>query len=838
MRDNAAVAPSAAVAFKSHYDTSVSGGQFRFCRWLSDVSLRDLPAVGGKNASLGELIGSLKARGVRVPDGFATSSDAYWHFVRSNEGLEDMLRGELSCKLDRDDAGKMNELARRVQRLVMRGAVPPDMEREVRQAYRRLSGLDPDKEHETGKYVFVAVRSSATAEDLPNASFAGQQDTYLHVHGEADLLHAWKRCVASLFTSRAIVYRHDHGFDHMQIALSVGVQRMVMSGTGCSGVMFTLDTESGHRDVITVDATYGIGENVVQGMVGPDSFLVHKPTLKQGYRSVVMKRVGPKELRMVYDDDRHKVRNVTVPAVQRNRLCIGVDDVLTLARWGVAIEEHYGAPMDIEWAKDGASGELYIVQARNETVHSLKTSHNIKQYTLKGHGGENHAVLGTGIAVGEAIGCGAARVLESPSQIEQFRAGEILVTDYTDPNWDPIMKVAGAIVTQRGGRCSHAAIVAREIGVPCIVGAAGAMSAIAQAQQVTVSCCEGDTGRIYDGVVDYEVEEIDPHSIGATRTKIMMNVARPDRAFSASLLPSDGVGLCRMEFVFADWIGVHPMALLRFDEMERKVQSDIERAAVGYDGDYREFFVDKLAQGMAMIAAAFYPRPVVVRLSDFKTNEYAGLLGGQRFEPHEENPMLGWRGAARYYNDEYKQAFLLEVAAIKRVRDGMGLTNVKVMVPFCRTPVEGRRVVDVMAEGGLVQGENGLQVLAMAEVPSVALEIEAFSEVFHGGFSIGSNDLTQLVLGIDRDSERVAQVFDEREPAVKQACSMIIRGAHAAKCGRRNVGICGQAPSDYPEFAAFLVEEGIDSISLNQDAIVSTKRAILEMERKTAGGEM
>jgi pyruvate, water dikinase len=652
------------------------------------------------------------------------------------------------------------------------------------------------------------------------------------VRGPALLIEAVRSAYASLFTPRAISYRADMGFDPLGVALSVGVQKMVRSDTGSAGVIFTLDTETGHRGVVLVTSSWGLGETVVQGRAVPDQFYVHKETLRRGFRPIVRSKLGTKEVRLVYDASGHRrVRDVPVPPEERARFSLSDDDVLTLAAWALRIEEHYSrkhlrdTPMDIEWAKDGVTGELFVVQARPETVHSQRTGVTLRRYHL----GEEGPVRVQGLAVGEAIALGPARIVHSVAELPAFRSGEILVSVSTDPDWEPVMKRAAAVVTDRGGRTSHAAIVARELGIPAVVGTGDATRALSSGETYTVCCAEGEVGKVYEGSLAFETEEIDASRLPRPRTRMMLNVASPEKALGLALLPNDGVGLARMEFIFADWVGVHPLALTRFDAQPPAIRRKIEKRTAGYS-DKREYFVDRLSQGIAMLAAAFWPKPVILRFSDFKTNEYARLLGGEPFEPKEENPMLGWRGASRYYHPEYREGFLLEVAAVRRVREVFGLTNLAVMVPFCRTPAEGAQVLEAMRDGGLVRGADGLEVYVMAEIPSNALLAEDFATLFDG-FSIGSNDLTQLTLGIDRDSARVAPLFDERSPAVKALCAMLIDVAHRAG---RKVGICGQAPSDYPEFAAFLVERGIDSLSLNPDALVRTTLRVLEEERLIA----
>ncbi|HEU5090396.1 MAG TPA: phosphoenolpyruvate synthase, partial [Roseiflexaceae bacterium] len=753
--------------------------------------------------------------------GFAVTAEAYFAFLAANElqhQIEEILHG-----WQHDDVSDLTRRARLIRNLILKGRYPTPLEKAIVDAYSELSRRSgvPDVE--------VAVRSSATAEDLPTASFAGQQESFLHIHGESDVLDAIRKAFASLFTARAISYRQDMGFDHMKVGLSVGVQHMVHSDEASSGVIFTLDTETGFRDVVYLTSIWGLGENIVQGRVGPDEFYIHKPTLHEGYRPIIGKKCGTKEFKLVYDQNDHRLKNLAVLPADRARLSLDDEDVLQLARWSVAIEDHYSAkrgvptPMDIEWAKDSRSGELFIVQARPETVHAGRRAGTLHLYQLVEHG----QVVCEGLAVGDAIAAGNARIIASPAQMGLFQAGDVLVTEVTNPDWEPIMKVARAIVTERGGRTSHAAIVARELGIPAIVGAHGAMHAITAGSNVTISCAEGEVGHVYAGLLKHTVEEVDPASLPATRTKIMMNVGDPERAFKLAQLPGDGVGLARMEFIFASWVRVHPLALTRYDQLAPEVQRQVDALTAGYH-DKTEYFVDNLARGIGMLAAAFWPRPVILRLSDFKTNEYAHLLGGDLFEPHEENPMLGWRGASRYYHPDYKDGFMLEVAAIRRVREEFGLKNLIVMVPFCRTPDEGRRVLEVMREGGLERGRDGLEVYVMAEIPSNILMADEFCEVFDG-FSIGSNDLTQLTLGVDRDSERVAPLFDERIRAVKRSCAELIATAHMHG---RKVGICGQAPSDYPEFAAFLVNRGIDSISLTPDAVVRTRQRVSEVEQE------
>jgi pyruvate,water dikinase len=793
-----------------------------YVRWFDQVGIADVALVGGKNASLGEMYQALAPQGVRVPNGFATTADAYRHSL-SESGLDEKIR-QILADLDTSDIENLRERGARVRHAILASEFPADLQQAILTAYESLS-------RERGRPVDVAVRSSATAEDLPDASFAGQQETYLNVQGATQLLDACRRCYASLFTDRAISYRTDKGFDHFQVALSIGVQQMVRSDLGASGVMFSIDTESGFRDAVLINAAYGLGENVVQGSVTPDEFYVFKPTLKAGLRPILKKMLGSKEMKLVYDVGGSKMtKNVPVPPDDRRRFAISDDDILKLAEWACIIEDHYSqkrgqpTPMDMEWAKDGHTGELFIVQARPETVQSQKSRDTLETYHLK----ERGRVLVRGGAVGELISQGTVRVIRDASRLAEFKAGEVLVTDKTDPDWEPIMKKAAAIVTNRGGRTCHAAIVSRELGLPAIVGASNATEVLRDGQTVTVSCAEGDVGNVYEGLLPFEVQRTSLQNLQRPKTKVMMNVANPEQAFSESFIPNDGVGLARMEFIINSYIKVHPLALLRFDQLDDPgVKQQIAEITFAYD-DRPQFFVDMLAQGVAMIAAAFYPKDVIVRMSDFKSNEYANLIGGRQFEPVEENPMIGFRGASRYYDERYREAFGLECRAMKKVREEMGLTNVKLMIPFCRTPQEGRRVQEVMAEHGLVRGENDLEIYVMCEIPSNVIAAEAFAEVFDG-FSIGSNDLTQLTLGVDRDSEIVAHIFDERDEAVKRSIASVI--ATAKQAGRK-IGICGQAPSDYPDFAQFLVEQGIDSISLNSDAVLKTTVSILEMEQK------
>ncbi|MDH4237196.1 MAG: phosphoenolpyruvate synthase [Nitrospira sp.] len=791
-------------------------------KWFNELGIEDVPSVGGKNASLGEMYRELASKGVKVPNGFAVTAEAYRLFLKDAK-LDAAIRSILK-DLDTHNLNNLRQRGRQVRQAILGATLPLDVATAITDAYDRLSDSHAEP-------VDVAVRSSATAEDLPDASFAGQQETYLNVQGHLSLLEHCKRCFASLFTDRAISYRADKGFDHFTIALSVGVQRMVRSDLATAGVMFSIDTETGFRDAVLINAAYGLGENVVQGSVNPDEYYVFKPTLKQGYRPILQKLLGTKEYKLIYDVGGGKmVKNVPVSPDERNRFAVTDDDILTLARWACVIEDHYSAkrgapsPMDMEWAKDGLTGDLFIVQARPETVQSLKNRQVLDTYRLK----ERGRVLVEGRSIGEKIAQGPVRVIKTVQQIHEFQAGEVLVTDKTDPDWEPIMKKAQAIVTNRGGRTCHAAIVSRELGLPAIIGTEHATDLLHDGQLVTVSCAEGDTGYVYEGRLPFHVERLDVKGLRRPKTKIMMNVGNPQEAFGLSMIPNDGVGLAREEFIISTYIKVHPLALIDFDRLEdQALRAEISRVTAGYK-DKAGFFVEKLAQGVAMIGAAFYPKDVIVRLSDFKTNEYADLVGGRAYEPKEENPMLGFRGASRYYDPRYRAGFALECRAMKQVRDVMGLTNVKLMVPFCRTVEEGRRVIAEMARHGLKQGEGGLEIYVMCEIPSNVILADEFAEIFDG-FSIGSNDLTQLVLGVDRDSEIVAHLFDERNEAVKKMVAAVIT---AAKAKGRKIGICGQAPSDYPEFARFLVEQGIESMSLNPDAVVKTTMAVLEQEQQ------
>jgi pyruvate,water dikinase len=792
-----------------------------FVKWFEELRIEDVPSVGGKNASLGEMIKTLGEKGINVPSGFAITAYAYKYMIEK-AGIDKKIR-EILSDLDTHDVNNLAKRGKKIRALIKKTPLPPDLEKAIRQEYRNM-------EKRYGKNVDVAVRSSATAEDLPDASFAGQQETYLNVRGEEQLLEKVRDCFASLFTNRAISYRTDKGFDHFSVYLSVGVQKMVRSDLASSGVMFSIDTESGFRDAVYLTGAYGLGENVVQGAVNPDQFYIFKPTLHPGFRPILEKKLGSKEKRMIYGEG--GVTQQKVSEEDKNKFVISDDEILKLAYWAQVIEEHYQKPMDIEWAKDGQTGDLYIVQARPETVHSQKDAAVLQTYILEEKGNQ----IAEGEAVGSKIGQGEVNVIENAKDISKFKKGQVLVTDMTDPDWEPIMKIAGAIVTNRGGRTCHAAIISRELGIPCVIGTGNGTSKISSGAQITIDCSEG-VGKIYDGLLKFRVDEIKLDTLPDTKTKIMMNVGVPEKAFQQGQIPNEGVGLAREEFIINSYIGIHPLALLEYDQLKEKAKSDpkiakvikkIDEKSIGYKNKV-EFFVDTLARGIAKIAAGFYPNDVVVRMSDFKTNEYANLIGGYLYEPEEHNPMIGWRGASRYYDEKFKPAYGLECRAIKKVRDEMGLTNVIPMIPFCRTPEEGRKVIEIMNEFGLKQGENDLQVYVMCEIPSNVIVADQFADIFDG-FSIGSNDLTQLTLGLDRDSDLVAHIFDERNDAVKRLVKQVIDTAHSHE-PRRKVGICGQAPSDFPEFAEFLVECGIDSISLNPDTVIKTRLKIAETEK-------
>ena len=782
--------------------------------WLEEVRREDTGRVGGKNASLGEMIHNLRSAGIRVPGGFATTASAYRAFLRHNE-LEDRIQEQVQ-KL-RSGGQSLDKTGRTIRRMIGRGSLPGDLRAAVASAYRELSARNEAEE------LAVAVRSSATAEDLPEASFAGQQETYLNVTGEDAVLDAIRRCYASLFTDRAIAYRHEQGFDDLDLALSAGIQAMVRSDKAGAGVMFSIDTDSGFPRTIVIEAAWGLGESVVQGSVEPDEYRVFKPLLdRQDLIPIVDKTLGEKHQRMVYaKGDKGTTKTVNTPKNLRRRFVLDDQEILTLARWAKIIEAHYGCPMDIEWAKDGLSGELYCVQARPETVHASQDLSSLASFRLL----ESSEVLLEGLAVGDAIASGRTCVIRSADQIDEFEPGSILVTEMTDPDWVPVMKQAAAIVTDHGGRTSHAAIVSRELGVPAVIGTIHGTEVLKPGQMITVSCAEGEKGQVYEGELEFERRDIDLSKLPEPPVQIMMNLASPTAALRWWRLPAQGVGLARMEFIINGIVKVHPLALTRFDQLEdRKVRRRIEELTRGYD-DLTEYFVDHLSRGIAAIAASQHPHDVVVRMSDFKTNEYARLLGGEPFEPHEENPMLGFRGASRYYSEDYRDGFALECRAIVRARNVIGLDNIIVMIPFVRTPEEADRVLAVMAEEGLVRGQDGLKVYMMCEIPSNVFLADEFTQRFDG-FSIGSNDLTQLILGVDRDSARLEALFDERNDAVKQAIAHVIE---RCRHYRVKVGICGQAPSDHPDFARFLVEQGIDSISLNPDSVVDVIESLADV---------
>ncbi|WP_457595762.1 phosphoenolpyruvate synthase [Hydrogenimonas sp.] len=799
----------------------------RYVKWFEEIGIEDVPEVGGKNASLGEMYRNLTEEGVRVPHGFAVTATAYRAILDHNDAwkrLHDVLDG-----LDYDDVKALQKAGKACRDIIYGCELPEDLKKEILGGYAKLK-------EEYGEDVSLAVRSSATAEDSPEASFAGQNDTYLNIRGEEPLLDAYKRCLASNFTDRSLHYKHDNGFDWSKVYLSVVVMKMVRSDKGASGVMFSLDTETGFRDVVFINAAWGLGENVVQGTIDPDSFHVHKPTYEKGYRAVLKRRLGKKEKKMVFTDTLNTdniaveyTKNVETTEEERSHFCITDEDVMTLAYYAIKVENHYSKkaghhkPMDMEWAKDGVDGHLYMVQARPETVQSQKKGTVLEIYHLK----ERGKVLVTGRAVGTKIGRGRVRYIPDVDHLDEFQPGEVLVADTTTPDWEPVMKTAAAIVTNRGGRTCHAAIVSRELGIPAVVGADNATEVLKTGQEVTVSCAEGETGFVYEGLLDYEIEKTDLSALPKPKTEIMMNLGNPDQAFSLASLPVDGIGLARMEFIINEYIKAHPMALKHPEKVDDETRKELESLARAYES-LTEFFVKQLSEGVATIAAAVYPKPCVVRMSDFKTNEYATLLGGKFFEPTEDNPMIGFRGAARYSHPAYEEGFALECAAMKRAREVIGMDNIVLMIPFCRRVEEGRKVVETMAKYGLKKGENGLKIYVMCEIPNNVIQIDAFSEVFDG-FSIGSNDLTQLTLGVDRDSEIVAFDYDERDPGVLKMIELAVEG-----CRRndRHSGICGQAPSDYPEVAEFLVKLGIDSMSLNPDSVLKTIKDIVALEKK------
>lgn len=803
----------------------------KYIKFFKELNNKDVPLVGGKNASIGEMFQELVPVGIKVPNGFAITSEAYWYLLDSGgirQKIIDLLKG-----VDVTEIDVLKTRSKQIRELIFGTPLPADLRDEIFEAYKILS------EEYGMTYADVAVRSSATAEDLPDASFAGQQDTYLSVKGQTDLVHYIKSCFASLFTDRAVSYRASRGFDHFKVALSVGVQKMVRADKGSAGVMFSIDTETGFKDAVFITSSWGLGENVVGGTVNPDEFYVFKPTLKDGKRPIIKRQLGHKHQKMVYatPGDPHPTKNIQTTQEEMRTFSITDADILTLARYAMKIEEHYTKeageyrPMDMEWSKDGETGEIYIVQARPETVQSQKSKNSsaqkLEKFRFKDRGAEREVIL-TGRAIGGKIGHGKVRIINDLEHMNTFKEGEILVTDNTDPDWEPAMKKASAVITNRGGRTCHAAIVAREIGVPAIVGAVGATDRLYTGMEVTVSCAEGEEGYIYAGIHPFEIESIELSNLGDTKTKIYMNIGNPEKAFDFSQLPNDGVGLARMEHIILNQIKAHPLALLDLQNGKKDIKdrAEIEKLISGYESP-KDFFVKKIAEGMGMISAAFYPKPVIVRVSDFKSNEYRNMIGGLAYEPLEENPMLGYRGASRYYSDLYRTAFEWECEALCMVREEMGLTNMKVMVPFLRTPEEGKKVLEIMRRNGLESGKNGLEIYVMCELPVNVILADDFLSMFDG-FSIGSNDLTQLTLGVDRDGQLVSHIFDERNPAMLE---MFKRAIAACKKHGKYCGICGQAPSDYPEIAEFLVKEGISSISLNPDSVVATWTRISELEK-------
>jgi pyruvate, water dikinase len=794
----------------------------KYIRWFEKTMIEDVPLVGGKNASLGEMYRELTSKGIKIPNGFSVTSEAYWHTLKDG-GILDKLKKTMEG-LDTADVADLSKRGKIARDLILGAGIPDDLWEEIKTGYNRLC-------EQYGEDTDVAVRSSATAEDLPTASFAGQQETYLNIRGYPALRDACSRCFASLFTDRAISYRVTNKFDHFKVGLSIGIMKMVRSDLASSGVIFTLDTETGFRDVVFITGAYGLGENIVQGQVNPDEFYVFKPTFREGYKPIIQKKVGNKEIKMIYGRGDSKVltRNVEVPEADRLRFCIDDEEVLKLAGFAITIEDHYSnkygesRPMDIEWAKDGITGELFIVQARPETVQSQKSKDILETYVLE----KKSNILARGRSVGAKIASGKAHVVPDVSDLPSFKPGEILIADTTTPDWEPVMKTAAAIVTNKGGRTCHAAIVSRELGIPAVVGAGNATEVLETGREITVSCAEGEDGLVYDGILPFHKDTLSLKDLERPKTEIMMNLGNPEEAFAFSMIPNDGIGLARLEFIITSYIKIHPMALVHPEKVkDLKVLREIEQLTRGYNKE--EYFVEQLAQGVGTITAAFYPKPVVVRMSDFKTNEYASLLGGSYFEMMENNPMIGFRGASRYFDERYREGFALECRSMKKVRDEMGLTNLILMIPFCRTVEEARKVIAEMEKNGLKRGENGLQVYVMCEIPNNVLLIDEFSKFFDG-FSIGSNDLTQLTLGVDRDSEILAAEFDERDPGVMKIMSMAVQGA---KRNGRHSGICGQAPSDFPEIAEFLVKEKIESISLNPDSVMKITLKVLETEKE------
>jgi pyruvate,water dikinase len=777
----------------------------KYILWFSEISKNDVPLVGGKNASLGEMFSKLSRKGIQVPNGFAITAEAFRYYLAYNK-IDEKLK-EIFKKFDPKSIQSLKETGEKSRNLILEGKFPPDLEKEILENYQKLSKIYGQKN------VDVAVRSSATAEDLATASFAGQHESYINISGNENVLKAVKKCFASLFTDRAIAYREEKGFEHLKVALSVCVQKMVRSDLASSGVMFTLDTETGFENVVLINSIFGQGEMIVKGEIIPDTFYVFKPTLKKGYRAIIVKNLGKKDRKLVYKKG-GGLREVKVSKKDQMRFSLTDDEVLTLAKWSMILEEHYGCHQDIEWAKDGKTNQLFIVQSRPETVHTSKKERVYEEYEIK----TTKKPILTGIAVGNKVGQGRVRVIENVSKISEFKKGEVLVTKMTDPDWVPIMRIASAIITDEGGRTCHAAIVGRELGIPAIVGTGSATKVLKTGQEVTVDCTSGSVGKIFLGKIPFKVKRYNLEKIPKLKTKIMINIGAPDIAFKTSFLPNDGVGLARIEFILAEKIRIHPLALCHYKQIkDKKIKEQIDKLTVGYK-DKKQFFIDKLAEGIAQIASAFWPKPVIVRFSDFKSNEYRQLIGGELFEPEESNPMLGWRGASRYYDPKFQPAFEMECKAIKKAREEFGLKNIWVMVPFCRTPEEGKKVLELIEKNGIKRGKDGLKVICMCEIPSNVILAEEFLKIFDG-FSIGSNDLTQLVLGLDRDSALVAKIGDERNEAVKEMVKKVIKICNQKK---KYCGICGQAPSDYPEFAEFIMKEGIQSMSINPDTVIKT----------------
>jgi len=789
----------------------------KFILWFDELTIKDIPKVGGKNASLGEMYQKLDPQGVNIPNGFAITAQAYFYFLRKS-GIRRKIKKVLA-DLNTKNIKNLMSHGQEVRELILNAEFPKELTDQIKTAYDKL-------EKQYGRRVDVAVRSSATAEDLPDASFAGQQETFLNIRGEEALIDACRKCMASLFTNRAISYREDKGFSHFKVGLSVGVQHMVRSDMASAGVMFTIDTETGFKNNVLINGSWGLGENVVKGNVTPDEFYVFKPTLEQGFKPIISRKLGTKKIKMIYTTKGNKLtKNIKTTKIEKQKYVLSDKEILKLAQWAIIIEKHYKRPMDIEWGKDGKTKKLFILQARPETVHTAKSNSVLEEYKLKKKG----KVLVEGSPVGSKISSGKSNIIKNVNQIEKFKEGEILVTDMTDPDWEPIMKIAAGIVTNKGGRTCHAAIVSREMGIPCIVGTEQATKKIKAGKEITISCAQGETGYVYEGKLPFEIKKTNLRKLKRPKTKVMMNIGQPDIAFSSSFIPNDGVGLARQEFMLIDQVKAHPMALINFNKLkDKKAKKKITQLTVGYK-DKKKYFIDKAAEGISQIAAGFYPKDVILRFSDFKSNEYANLVGGKQFEPIESNPMIGWRGASRYYSPEYQEAFVLECKAIKKVRDTMGLKNIKVMIPFCRTVDEGKKVLEVMKKAGLKQGKDGLEVYVMCEIPSNVILADEFAKVFDG-FSIGSNDLTQLVLGVDRDSELVSGISDERNEAVKKMVTQVIK---TARKHNKKIGICGQAPSDFPDFARFLVRQGIDSISLTPDTVMKTTLAIIAEEQKS-----